>query len=204
VRAAVRNYVAGRFLEVVNPRLKDSPHAQLAALLHDADVDVLEVCSATGFLGRMVAARHPGARICALDLSAELIAQGRRRAQGLDNLEFIQGDARAMPFPDSSFDVVLAAFGLSELPAAARSECLRQVMRVLRRRGRLLVVDIDDPSHCARIVHARRHLSRHGRAGDVPGAGLSRQMESHGFIVASRVNGQGRLLPFQVIVAHKP
>lgn len=201
----VRGYFAGRYLEMVDPALKGSPHERLASLIRDDEAKVLEVCSATGYLSRIVATRFPGARVWALDLSPELIAQGRRRARDLHNLEFVRADATAMPFPDGIFNVVLAAFGLSELPSVARSECIREIDRVLTARGRLLVVDIDEPSRHAGLFHAYRYLARRRRTGEVLGNGLSRQIGTRGFTVVSHVNGEGRLLPFQVIVAdHAP
>ncbi len=197
----LRGYVAGGFLEIVNPGLKGSPHERLASLVHDDETNILEVCAATGFLSRMVATRFPGARVWALDLSPDMIEQGRRRAQGLHNLEFVHADATAMPFSDGSLDVVLAAFGLSELSSAGRRECLGEIDRLLTARGRLLVVDVDDPPRHARLFHAYRYLSRRRRTGEVLGRGLSREIERRGFTVVNHVNGQGRLLPFQIIVA---
>ena len=143
-------FVAGHYLEAVDVRLKDSPHEQLAAMVQGEDADVLEVCAATGFLSRIIATGFPHARVCALDLSAGMIAQGRVRAQGLHNIEFVNSDATAMPYADNSFDVVLAAFGLSVLSPAARSQCLGEIHRVLKGHGRLLVVDIDAAAHPAR------------------------------------------------------
>jgi ubiquinone/menaquinone biosynthesis C-methylase UbiE len=199
----VRHYFAGCYLETVNPRLKDSPHRQLASMVHGGEGDILEVCAATAFLSRIVATSLPQARIVALDLCPELIAEGRRRARGLHNLQFIRADATAMPYADSSFDVVLVAFGLSELAWVDRGECVGEVNRVLTRRGRFLVVDIDAPSHSGGLFRVYRRLSRRRRAAEVVGNGLSRQIESRGFMVVGHLTGQGRLLPFQVIIAHK-
>jgi len=199
----LKGYLSGRYLEAANPRLKDSPHQRLAAMVQENEDRVLEVFAATGFLSRIVAARFPGARISALDVSPEMVAQGRRRARRLDNLEFVQGDATAMPYPDGSFDVVLAAFGLSGLPADVRSACLAEIGRVLTRRGRLLVADIDDSLHRPPpLVGICRHLPRQRPAGEAQGAPLVRQIESRGFTVVSHVAGKGRQLPFQLIVAH--
>jgi demethylmenaquinone methyltransferase/2-methoxy-6-polyprenyl-1,4-benzoquinol methylase len=199
-----RAHLAARYLEAVNPRLKGSPHAQLAAMIHDGEEDILEVCAGTGFLSRMVATRFPHARVCALELSAEPIAEGRRRAQGLRNLEFVNADATRMPHADGSFDLVLAAFGLSELSPTTRAECLAEIRRVLAKEGRLLVADvadIDDPGPYARLFHAYRSLSRRRRSPEVSEGGLSRQIRSSGFSVVEHVRGQGRMLPFQIIVA---
>lgn len=199
----LRYYFAGRYLETMNPRLKDSPHRQLASMVHGGERDILEVCAATAFLSRMVATSFPQARIVALDLCLELIAEGRRRSRGLHNLQFVRADATAMPYADSSFDVVLVAFGLSELAWVDRGECVGEVNRVLTRHGRFLVVDIDAPLHSEGPFRVYRRLSRRRRAREVVGNGLSRQIESRGFMVVGHLTGQGRLLPFQVIVAHK-
>jgi ubiquinone/menaquinone biosynthesis C-methylase UbiE len=199
----LKSYLAGHYLETVNPRLKGSPHEQLASMVHVGEADILEVCAGTGFLGRIIARSFPQARISALDLSPELIAEGRRRARGLHNLGFTRGDVTAMPYPDSSFELVLAAFGLSELSSEARSDCLAEINRVLTKSGRLLVADIDQPRRHAGLFRAYRHLSRGRRAGDVLGSGLVRQIESHGFGTVRHLTRQGRLFPFQIIVAHK-
>jgi ubiquinone/menaquinone biosynthesis C-methylase UbiE len=206
-----RAHLAARYLEAVNPRLKGSPHAQLAAMIDDGEAVILEVCAGTGFLSRLVATRFPHARVCALDLSAEPIAEGRRRAQGLRNLEFVHADATRIPHADGTFHVALAAFGLSELTPAARAECLGEIRRVLAKHGRLLVADIadaDDPARYARLFHAyrslsHRSLSRGRRSPEVLEGRLSRQIQRSGFAVVRHVRGQGRMLPFQLVVAVK-
>lgn len=194
--------LAAHYLEMVDARLKDSPHERVAGMVGDGDRHVLEVCAATGFLSRIVAIRLPQARVSALDLSAEMLAQGRLRARRLPNLDFVQGDATAMPYPECSFDVVLAAFGLSVLSAPVRSRCLREIRRVLTEPGRLLVVDADDPVPRARPSVAQAAFLRRRCGRDVAGTGLVRQLETHGFRPVHHVTGQGRFLPFQIIVAH--
>jgi ubiquinone/menaquinone biosynthesis C-methylase UbiE len=196
-------FFAAHYLEAVDVRLKDSPHLQLVAMVHGTDADILEVCAATGFLSRIFATGFPHAKVSALHLSPGVIARGCVRAQGLPNIEFVNGDATAMPYPDSSFDVVLAAFGLSVLPPIARGRCLAEIHRVLKGSGRLLVVDIDDALHRARSLHVYLNLLHRRRASDVSGSGLLRQIESRGFRPISHLNGQGGLLPFQIIVAHR-
>jgi len=199
----LRCYFAGCYLETVNPRLKDSPHRQLASMVHGGEGDILEVCAATAFLSRAVATRFPQARIVALDLCPDLIAEGRRRARALRNLQFIRADATALPYADGSFDVVLVAFGLSELASVDRGECVGEVNRVLTRHGRFLLVDIDAALPSEGLVGLYRRLSRRRRAREVAGDRLSRQIESGGFMVVAHLTGEGGMLPFQVIVAHK-
>jgi ubiquinone/menaquinone biosynthesis C-methylase UbiE len=132
-----------------------------------------------------------------------MIAQGRLRAEGLTNIEFVHGDATAMPYPDSYFDLVLVAFGLSVLSFSARGQCLAEIRRVLKTPGRLLVVDIDNPLHRRRSLDAWPTLLHRRCAPDVSGSGLLRLIESRGFRPIRHLSGQGGLLPFQIIVAHR-
>jgi SAM-dependent methyltransferase len=62
------------------------------------------------------------------------IARGRAKEAGLDNAEFLEMDAEALEFPESSFDVVLCRFGLMFLPDVEAA--LRGIRRVLVPGGR--------------------------------------------------------------------
>jgi len=69
----------------------------------------------------------PNGKVVATDISAEMLAYGRERAQaaGLDNIEFVQSDAVSLDFPAGSFDAALSRFGIIFDPdgegAAARA-----------------------------------------------------------------------------------
>jgi SAM-dependent methyltransferase len=80
---------------------------------------VLDVAAGYGEPG-LTAARAiaPGGQVVCTDISAEMLAIGRERAAaaGLDNLEFLQGDAEELAFEEASFDAVLSRQGLQFLP----------------------------------------------------------------------------------------
>jgi ubiquinone/menaquinone biosynthesis C-methylase UbiE len=77
--------------------------------------------------------------VVAVDLVPELLEQGRLRAAGFDNVEFVEGDATKLPFELSSFDF---AGTLRSLHHIARPELVvAELTRVTRRGGRILVVD---------------------------------------------------------------
>ncbi|HEX6586973.1 MAG TPA: methyltransferase domain-containing protein [Solirubrobacterales bacterium] len=56
----------------------------------------------------------PDGRVVATDISDEMLAYGRERAEaaGLENVEFIQSDASALDFPEKSFDAALSRWGI--------------------------------------------------------------------------------------------
>ncbi len=94
---------------------------------------VLEVGSGLGLLARDVAARVPRGRVVGLEYSADQLAVARREAHA-PNLEFVQGDAHSLPFPDSTFDVVYCRYLLEHLADPLRA--LREMRRVLKPGGR--------------------------------------------------------------------
>ncbi len=56
----------------------------------------------------------PSGKVVATDISAEMLAYGRERAEaeGLENIEFVQSDAVSLDFPAGSFDAALSRFGI--------------------------------------------------------------------------------------------
>ncbi|HET6986279.1 MAG TPA: class I SAM-dependent methyltransferase [Kribbella sp.] len=94
--------------------------------------DVLDVACGTG--NATLPAATTGARVTGLDLTPAMLAKARERAPGL-GIEWVEGDAEDLPFPDSDFDVVLSTFGCMFAP---RHEMVAdEIARVLRPGGRL-------------------------------------------------------------------
>ena len=98
---------------------------------------VLDVACGTGALTRLLAkAVGPEGRLVGLDLSPDMLAVARRIP--LNQIEWREGSADAMPFVDGSFDVVCCAFGLMFFPD--QPAALREMRRVLKPGGRLLAM----------------------------------------------------------------
>jgi SAM-dependent methyltransferase len=99
---------------------------------------VLEVGSGRGGGAHYLATHHQPARYVALDLAQNAIDLCRSLYHA-PNLEFVQGSAEALPFADESFDIVVnveSSHAYGNVPTF-----LREVQRVLRPGGTLLLVD---------------------------------------------------------------
>lgn len=93
---------------------------------------VLDVACGTGVVA--VTAARAGARVKALDLSPVLLERARWNADtaGVE-IEFTEGDAEALPYPDASFDVVLSQYG--HMFAPRPEVVVAEMLRVLRPGG---------------------------------------------------------------------
>lgn len=79
------------------------------------------------------AAVGPTGRVVGVDLSPAMIDLARRRADGLDNVEFLVGDVESLDLPRGGFDVVLGRWSLMFPPDPVRA--FRSVAEVLRPGG---------------------------------------------------------------------
>jgi demethylmenaquinone methyltransferase / 2-methoxy-6-polyprenyl-1,4-benzoquinol methylase len=99
---------------------------------------VLDVCCGTGDLA--VAAAEAGGHVIGLDFSEPMLERARRKSA---EIEWVEGDALALPFGDASFDAVTVGFGVRNLPDIEAG--LAELRRVLRPEGRLAVLEITRP-----------------------------------------------------------
>jgi demethylmenaquinone methyltransferase/2-methoxy-6-polyprenyl-1,4-benzoquinol methylase len=104
---------------------------------------LLDVAGGTGDIALRVAqAGGAGTRVTVLDINADMLAVGRRRAldRGYDDvMTFVDGNAEALPFPERSFDAVTIAFGIRNVPRI--DAALKEAFRVCRTGGRFLCLE---------------------------------------------------------------
>ena len=101
----------------------------------------LDLCCGTGDVAFALA--RAGVEVAGLDFSEPMleVAQERFKVQGL--VRFLKGDAQHLPFSDATFDVVTISYGLRNL--ADWEKGLREMLRVAKPGGRLLVLDFGKP-----------------------------------------------------------
>lgn len=114
--------------------------ARLVADLKPATL--LDLATGTGDLAEAISKAVPGVKLTGADFSAPMLEIAKKRH--LPQTEWLVADALALPFADGAYDVITVAFGLRNMadwPAA-----LRQMARVLRPGGHLVVLDFSLPS----------------------------------------------------------
>jgi demethylmenaquinone methyltransferase / 2-methoxy-6-polyprenyl-1,4-benzoquinol methylase len=99
---------------------------------------VLDACCGTGDLA--LEAERRGARVVGLDFSERMLERARRKS---GTVEWVRGDALALPFGDGEFDAATVGFGVRNLEDLEGG--LRELRRVLRPGGRLAVLEITRP-----------------------------------------------------------
>jgi demethylmenaquinone methyltransferase/2-methoxy-6-polyprenyl-1,4-benzoquinol methylase len=108
-----------------------------AAVVRPGD-RVLDACCGTGDLA--LAAAEAGGKVTGLDFSEAMLERARRKEP---TIEWVSGDALALPFADDSFEAVTIGFGLRNLADAEPG--LAELRRVLSPGGRVAILEITRP-----------------------------------------------------------
>ena len=108
---------------------------------------VLDLATGSGDLALAIAKKLPAAEITGADFSSEMLQLARRKGLA----DTVVADALELPFGHHTFDCVTVAFGLRNMPDW--SAALREMSRVLKANGRLLVLDFSLPKGALRAAY---------------------------------------------------
>jgi len=104
---------------------------------------LLDVAGGTGDIAfRALKRGGEGVHVTELDINGAMLTVGRERAAERklsSRMEFVQGNAEELPFPDRSFDAVTIAFGIRNVPRIPKA--LTEMRRVLKTGGKALVLE---------------------------------------------------------------
>jgi demethylmenaquinone methyltransferase/2-methoxy-6-polyprenyl-1,4-benzoquinol methylase len=117
----------------------------------------LDVCAGTGEMAEELARQAPpGTGLVALDLTLPMLARARTKG-GPERFDLVLGDARRLPFPDGSFDLVTISFATRNINLSREvlEATFREFRRVLRPGGRFMNLETSQPK--ARLVRALFH-----------------------------------------------
>lgn len=121
-------------------KIADVAHACAALYLsRDARPDVLDFGAGTGNAIPLWREAWPQARLTCADVSRRSLALAEQRHAGQARFTLLDGDC--LPFPDHSFDISFAACVFHHIPHAKHGQVLKELHRVLRPGGALMVYE---------------------------------------------------------------
>ncbi len=103
---------------------------------------LLDVAGGTGDVSFRFLARAPEAHATVLDMTESMLIEGQKRAEAgqmAEKLDWIVGDAMALPFEDNTFDVYTISFGIRNVTRIP--DALSEAYRVLKPGGRIMVLE---------------------------------------------------------------
>jgi ubiquinone/menaquinone biosynthesis C-methylase UbiE len=124
---------------------------------------VLEIGPGTGYYTLDLAEwLGPDGTVEIFDIQQEMLAHTMERARerGLSNVQPTEGDARSLPYEDDSFDAAILTSTLGEIPD--QDAALREISRVLKHGGRLVVGELFGDPHMVTLGALRRRAEAAG------------------------------------------
>ena len=145
--------VHGVFTRVANKYdvMNDVMSAGIHRLWKDAMMDwlaprpgqrLLDVAGGTGDIAFRFLKRAPGAEATVLDMTESMLVEGQKRAEAenmADRLDWVVGDAMALPFEANTFDTYTISFGIRNVTRI--EDALSEAYRVLKPGGRIMVLE---------------------------------------------------------------
>ncbi|MEE9464088.1 MAG: methyltransferase domain-containing protein [Candidatus Neomarinimicrobiota bacterium] len=167
---------------------------------------VLEVAVGTGLYFARIVAANPTGRNEGVELSPAMLTKALARLEAIesDNYHLQSGDARGLPFPDASFDLLANNYMLDLLPEADFDPVLAEFHRVLKPGGRLVVSTMaPGPRWYHRfwgwLADSYPALLTNCRPISIAG-----QVEAAGFTVNNRTFVSQNTFPSEIVSAGKP
>ena len=160
----------------------------------------------TGILFEKILQLNPTGRNEGIDLTEEMLSRARARAQksGASGYALKVGDAYHLQYSDNSFDVVLNNYMFDLIPEKDFVAVLGEFKRVLRKGGRIVLVNMTKGSRWFNAVWERLYKTRPSLLGGCRGIELKPYLEEVGFERIRREYVSQMLFPSEVIYGVKP
>ncbi len=109
---------------------------------------ILDLGCGTATLIILIKKAHPDAEVIGLDIDPKIleIAKSKIRTEGL-NITLDQGNARDLPYPDNSFDLVVSSLVFHHLTRENKARTFAEIFRILKPGGELHVADFGTPQN---------------------------------------------------------
>jgi len=121
---------------------------------------LLDVACGTGRTLHQLAIAHPELRLYGVDLSPAYVRLARARLADVAEVALAVENAEALPYADATFDLATSVYLFHELPRNARRNVLRELLRVVRPGGCVVLEDSAQLSESAELASALRSFPR--------------------------------------------
>lgn len=166
---------------------------------------VLEVAVGTGALFQEILKANPSGRNEGIDLTPEMLARAKDRAvrSGVLSYGLQVGDAYNLDYPNESFDVVLNSYMFDLIPEKDFSKILTEFRRVLRKGGRVVLVNMTKGERWFNGVWEGLSKIRPSLLGGCRGVELTPYLENADFEQIKRVYVSQFMFPSEVLTGVK-
>jgi len=131
----------------------------MARIERKPNPSILDICCGTGAVITAFAIQYSESFTVGYDFSRGMLLKVREKS-GSGTIILIEGDAAVLPFIDESFDVITCSHALYELKTSARQAALKEMKRVIRSSGVVLIMEHEKPRHpLVRILFNLRMLT---------------------------------------------
>lgn len=110
------------------------------------NMNVLDLGCGTGTLTLMLKRAHPNTNVTGMDGDPDVLKIARDKSRGTD-IQWDQGFASSLPYPDSTFDRVVTSLVIHHLVTDDKRRAFKEIFRVLKPRGELYVLDFGAPHY---------------------------------------------------------
>lgn len=125
---------------------------------HGERLRVLDIGCGTGRTLHQISLAHPAMQLHGVDLSPAYIRAARQRLHAVPELTLAVENGEALPWSDATFDIVTSTYLFHELPRNARRNVVREMLRVVKPGGLLVIEDSAQLSESGEIAAALRQF----------------------------------------------
>lgn len=117
----------------------------VAGRVNKANAKILDVACGTG--NQSIAFARNGFSVIGIDLSPHMLKYAKKKIKQKYDLDFICVDATKIPYKKSKFDISSISFGLHDMPEQIGIRILKEMKRVTKNNGKLIIVDYNKPKN---------------------------------------------------------
>jgi len=107
---------------------------------------ILDICCGTGSVILTFAQKYPESTSVGLDFSHGMLHKAKEK-DSTQIVSFLEGDAALLPLSNDVFDVVTCSHALYELKGEARMDALKEMKRVVKPGGIVMIMEHEVPTH---------------------------------------------------------